>query len=210
MTLFVPFFAGLVAALVGVLPPGLINMTVAKVRLTDGLKRAMVFTLGALVVIAVQTYVSLLFARYIRLHNEVVTTLRAIGFIVFVLLTFYFFFFAKKPDLNNRRIELKSKRSRFFLGMLISGLNVLPIPYYVFVSVNLASSGYFDFQFAQEISLVLGVITGSFLVFNGYMIFIHHLQSKTDFFIKNMNRMIGSITALVALLTFWNILKQDG
>ena len=94
--------------------------------------------------------------------------------------------------------------------MLISGLNVLPIPYYVFVSVNLASSGYFDFQFAQEISLVLGVITGSFLVFNGYMIFIHHLQSKTDFFIKNMNRMIGSITALVALLTFWNILKQDG
>ncbi|WP_297509272.1 LysE family transporter [Flavobacterium sp.] len=210
MTLIVPFFAGLVAALVGVLPPGLINMTVAKVRLTDGLKRAMVFTLGALMVIAVQTYVSLLFARYISLHNEVVTTLRAIGFIVFVLLTFYFFFFAKKPDLNNRRIELKSKRSRFFLGMLISGLNVLPIPYYVFVSVNLASSGYFDFQLAQEISLVLGVITGSFLVFNGYMIFIHHLQSKTDFFIKNMNRMIGSITALVALLTFWNILKQDG
>ena len=207
MTLLIPFFTGMVAAIVGVLPPGLINMTVAKVRLTDGLKRAMVFALGALVVIAIQTYVSVLFARYISQHHEVVTTLRKIGLILFAVLSCYFFFFASKPDLSDRRIQLKSKRSRFFMGMLISGLNLLPIPYYVVISLSLASSGHFDFSIAQEISLVIGVLTGSFLVFNGYMIFMSHMQSKTDFFLKNMNRIIGSITGLVALLTLWNILK---
>ncbi len=207
MTLIIPFFTGLVAAIVGVLPPGLINMTVAKVRLTDGLKRAMVFVMGALIVIAIQTYVSVLCARYISQHQEIVTTLRSIGLIVFVVLTFYFFFFAKKPTLQDNRIQLKSKRSRFFMGMLISALNLLPIPYYVVISVSLASSGYFDFTIGQETSLVLGVVTGSFLVFYGYMLFINHMQSKSDFFLKNMNRMIGSITALVALLTLWTILK---
>ncbi len=128
MILIIPFFTGLVAAIVGVLPPGLINMTVAKVRLTDGLKRAMVFVMGALIVIAIQTYVSVLCARYISQHQEIVTTLRSIGLIVFVVLTFYFFFFAKKPTLQDNRIQLKSKRSRFFMGMLISALNLLPIP----------------------------------------------------------------------------------
>lgn len=207
MTLFIPFLTGLVAAIVGVLPPGLINMTVAKVRLTDGLKRAMIFVLGALLVIAIQTYVSVLCALYISQHQEIVTTLRLIGLIVFVVLTLYFFFFAKKPDLNDNRIQLKSKRSRFFMGMLISALNLLPVPYYVVISVTLASYGYFDFSWGQEVSLVVGVVAGSFLVFYSYMIFVAHLKSKTDFFLQYMNRMIGSITAIVALLTLWNILK---
>ncbi|MFM2228921.1 MAG: hypothetical protein RL607_179 [Bacteroidota bacterium] len=207
MTVFIPFLTGLVAAIVGVLPPGLINMTVAKVRLTDGLKRAMVFVFGALLVIAIQTYISVLCARYISQHQEIVTTLRIIGLLVFVVLTLYFFFFAKKPDLNDNRIQLKSKRSRFFMGMLISALNLLPVPYYVVISVTLASYGYFDFSIAQEISLVVGVVAGSFFVFYGYMIFVSHLKSKTDFFLNYMNRMIGSITALVALITLWNILN---
>lgn len=207
MTLFIPFLTGLVAAIVGVLPPGLINMTVAKVRLTDGLKRALIFVLGALLVIAIQTYVSVLCARYISQHQEIVTTLRMIGLVVFVLLTLYFFFFAKKPSIKDNHIPLKSKRSRFFMGMLISAINLLPIPYYVVISVTLASYGYFGFSWAQEISLVVGVIAGSFFVFYGYMIFVSHLKSKTDFFLQYMNRMMGFITALVAIITLCNILK---
>jgi len=36
MNLFLPFFFGFLAAVVGVIPPGLINMTAAKVSLVDG------------------------------------------------------------------------------------------------------------------------------------------------------------------------------
>ena len=208
MTVFIPFFTGLIAAIVGVLPPGLINMTVAKVRLTDGIKRALFFASGALLVIAVQTYVSVVFARYISQHDEVVATLRTIGLVVFGVLTLYFFFWAKKPTLaGSDRIQLKSKRSRFFMGMLISALNLLPIPYYVVISVTLASYGYFDFSLAQELSLVAGVTLGSFLVFYLYILFISHLKSKTDWVLRYMNRIIGTITGLVALLTLWNLLR---
>ncbi|WP_297515888.1 LysE family transporter [Flavobacterium sp.] len=208
MTVFIPFFTGLIAAIVGVLPPGLINMTVAKVRLTDGIKRALIFVSGSLLVIAIQTYVSVVFARYISQHDEVVATLRTIGLVVFGVLTLYFFFWAKKPTLaGSDRIQLKSKRSRFFMGMLISALNLLPIPYYVVISVTLASYDYFDFSLAQELSLVAGVTSGSFLVFYLYMLFISHLKSKTDWVLRYMNRIIGTITGLVALLTLWNLLR---
>ncbi|MEY4913387.1 MAG: hypothetical protein RL025_1214 [Bacteroidota bacterium] len=33
------------------------------------------------------------------------------------------------------------------------------------------------------------------------------LENKTDFFMKNMNKIIGSITGLVALLTLFNIIN---
>jgi len=51
MQVLLPFIFGFLAAVIGVLPPGLINMTAAKVSLVDGQKRAMMFVLGALVVI---------------------------------------------------------------------------------------------------------------------------------------------------------------
>ncbi len=208
MNVFYPFLTGFLAAVVGILPPGLINMSAAKVSLTDGKKRAMMFVLGALIVIVLQTYISLVFARYISQHEEVVVLLRQIGLGIFIALTVYFFFFAKKPEINtDDTLPMKSKRSRFFMGMLISALNFFPIPYYVFVGVTAASYRIFDFSMAGIVGLVAGVLGGSFAVFYCYVVFFGKLKGRTIFFVANMNRIIGTITGLVALFTVYNILK---
>ena len=76
MSLLLPFLSGFLAAVIGIFPPGLINMTAAKVSVTDGRKRAMVFVLGALLIILIQTYISVLFAQYINHHSDVIILLR--------------------------------------------------------------------------------------------------------------------------------------
>ena len=58
MYFFLPFIFGFLAAAVGVFPPGLINMTAAKISILDGRLRAMMFVFGALIVIFFQTYIS--------------------------------------------------------------------------------------------------------------------------------------------------------
>ena len=98
MTLFISFLSGLLAAVIGIFPPGLINMTAAKTSINDGKNRAMLFVFGALVVIFFQTYISLIFAQYINNHPEVVVLLREIGLIIFSVLSIYFLGFAKKPN----------------------------------------------------------------------------------------------------------------
>lgn len=208
MTFIIPFFSGFLAAIVGIFPPGLINMTAAKVSVTDGRKRAMIFVLGALLVICIQTYISVLFAQYINKNIEIVILLREIGLAIFTLLSLYFLFFAKepKPILNKNKIQLKSKRSRFFMGMLISAINFFPIPYYVLVSVTLASYNFFTFNNLSIYSLVTGVVIGSFSVFYCYVVFFEKLKSKTDYFIRNMNSIIGIITGIVAIITLLNVL----
>ncbi|TGD58424.1 lysine transporter LysE [Flavobacterium humi] len=208
MGFILPLFLGFITATIGIFPPGLINMTAAKISVQDGKTRAMLFTSGALVVIFFQTLLALVFARYIDAHQEVVILLREIGFGIFSVLTLYFFFLAKGPKKQvKEEIKIKSKKSRFFLGMLISAINFFPIPYYVFVSVGLASFGYFSFHSAAIYTFVIGVVFGSFAVFYAYIAFFKKIESKTDFIIRNMNTIIGSITGLVSALTLYNIIK---
>jgi threonine/homoserine/homoserine lactone efflux protein len=203
-----PLFLGFVTALLGVFPPGLINMTAAKISVQEGKTRAMLFTVGAIIIVFFQTLVSLLFARYIAAHQEVVVLLREIGFGIFTLLTLYFFFIAKKPkQKKENELEIKSKRSQFFLGMLISALNFFPIPFYALVSVSLSSFHYFTFDTASIYCYVVGVVLGSFAVFYAYIAFFKRIESKTSFLTRNMNNVIGSITGIMAFLTLYHIVK---
>lgn len=208
MAYILPLLFGFVVSVIGILPPGLINMTAAKISLQDGKNRAMVFTSGAVLIVFFQTYLALIFARYIDAHQEVVILLREIGFGIFTIVTIYFLWIAKKPKVKIKEdIKIKSKKSRFFLGVLVSAINFFPIPYYVFVSVSLASFGYFTFEPTSVYSFVLGVVLGSFLVFYTYIAFFNKIQNKTEFLMKNMNVIIGSVTGIISMITLYNILK---
>lgn len=207
MVVALPLFLGFFAAAAGIMPPGMINMTAAKVSLNDGRVRAIVFALGASLVVFFQTIIAVLFAQFIYSRPEVIVLLREIGLVVFVLLTAYFFWAGKKTKPKTDEIKLKSKRGRFFLGILLSALNVFPIPYYVFLSITLSSYGYFFFDKPFVYTFVMGTVLGSFSVFYCYITFFKKMEAKTSFLLEHINYVIGSITGLVSLLTLFNIVQ---
>jgi threonine/homoserine/homoserine lactone efflux protein len=207
MNLITSLLLGFVTAFVGITPPGLINMTAAKVNLKEGKRSAYWFVLGAVIVIFCQTALALFFAQYIKQRPEVVVLLREVGFGIFVALTIYFLLIAKKPKKKKGKIKKRSTSTRFFLGMLLSALNFFPIPYYVFVSITLASYNLFYFDMTYVFTFVTGVVLGSFLVFYCYITFFQKIQNKTDYLMRNMNTIIGSITGLISLITLINIIR---
>ncbi|MCW2118174.1 LysE family transporter [Flavobacterium sp. 7A] len=207
MNFITPLFLGFLTAVVGIIPPGLINMTAAKVNLKEGSKNAFSFVLGAVIIIFFQAYIAILFAEVINSRPDIVILLREIGFGIFTLLTIFFLFIAKKPKLKQAKIGKKSKKKRFFLGMLLSALNFFPIPYYVFVSITLASYQMFSFMNNSILTFVSGVVLGSSLVFYFYISFFKKVESKADSLLKNMNLIIGSITGLISILTLINIVR---
>ena len=208
MALLTPLFSGFIAAAIGIIPPGLLNMTAAKINLKEGKKNALWFVVGAVLVIFFQVSVAVLFARVIDDRPDVVTLLREVGFVIFSILTIYFLFIAKDPK-NKKKSKIKksSKKSRFFLGMLLSGLNFFPIPYYVLVSVTLASYHLFAFENNIIFTFVLGSVLGSFAALYSYIAFFGKIEQKTDYIMRNMNKIIGAITGLVAIVTLFNILN---
>lgn len=207
MNLITSLLLGFGTAIIGITPPGLLNMTAAKVNIKEGKGSALWFILGAVVVIFFQAYLAIFFARYIDKHPDVLILLREIGFGIFATLTIYFLWIAKKPKIKKGKIKKYSSTKRFFIGTLLSALNFFPIPYYVFVSVTLASYKLFFFDTTYIFVFVTGVVLGSFLVFYCYITFFQKIQSKTDYIIRNMNTIIGSITGLIALIALYNIIR---
>ena len=206
MLFYLPLVLGFFIAFLAVIPPGLINMTAAKISLQEGKNEAISFAIGASVIIFFQTFIAVLFARFISNHQEIVSTLQEIGIFVFSLLSIYFFGIAKKPKKIKTDSRVKGKSNRFFLGMLLSTLNLLPIPFYVFASMTLAASGYFSFDKIPVAEFVIGVMIGSFTVLYIYIVAFKKIENKTEFLMRNINTIIGSVTTFMAVLTLIKLL----
>ncbi len=208
MLFFLPLVLGFCIAFLAVILPGLINMTAAKISLQEGKNEAVSFALGASVIIFFQTFIAVLFARFISNHQEIVSTLQEIGILVFSLLSIYFFWIAEKPKKIKAHRKVKGKSNRFFLGMLLSTLNLLPIPFYVFASMSLEASGYFSFDKIPVSSFVIGVVSGSFSVFYIYIVAFKKIEKKTEFLMRNINTIIGSVTTFMAVVTLFKLLYK--
>lgn len=208
MLFFSPLVIGFCIAFLAVILPGLINMTAAKISLQEGKNVALSFAVGASVIIFFQTFIAVLFARFISNHQDIIATLQEIGIFVFTGLSVYFFAIAKKPKKIKTDGKIKGKSNRFFLGMLLSTLNLLPVPFYVFASMSLSASGYFSFDKIPVSSFVSGVVLGSFTVFYIYIVAFKKIEKKTDFLFKNINSIIGSVTTFMAVITLLKLLYK--
>ncbi len=208
MSITITFFIGLIVALVGVIPPGLLNMTAAKISLKEGYSRGIVFSIGVSITVIAQTYVAVLFARYLSNHPDIVDILQRVALVIFVLISVYFLFIAKERAKPQDEINNRSKKSRFFFGMFLSALNVFPIPYQAYMSITLASFGLMDLDLTSITSYVAGAAMGTFVMLYIYIFFFDKIKSQRLTSQKNMNYSIGLITAVIALITLINVIRE--
>ena len=208
MDITVIFFLGLIVAFIGVVPPGLLNMTAAKISLKEGHVRGIMFSIGVCVIVIAQTYLAAIFARYLTKHVEVVEVLQRVAFVIFVLITIYFLFVAKKEIKDVTEPVIRSKKSRFFQGLFLSAINVFPIPYQAYMTITLASFGWLDFGQINIISYVAGAAMGTFVMLYVYIFFFDKIKDKSISSQKSMNYLIGGITGIISIITLINIIKE--
>lgn len=208
MNITVIFFLGLIIAIVGVAPPGLLNMTAAKISLKEGYNRGIIFSIGVCFIVFLQTYIAAMFARYLSNHQHTVEILRQVALVIFILIAIYFLFIAKsspKPDIDS---HTKSKQSRFIQGVFLSAINVFPIPYQAYMTISIAGFGWFTFDPMSMLTYCSGAATGTFVMLYIYIFFFDKINNKKFTSQKNMNKSIGIITGIVAIITLVNILMD--
>ena len=208
MDITVIFFLGLIVALIGVIPPGLLNMTAAKISLKEGDTRGLMFSIGVCVIVLAQTYIAAIFARQISNHLEIVDILQRVAFVIFVLITIYYLFVAKKEPKKVLESVRWSKKGRFFQGVFLSAINIFPIPYQAYMTITLASFNWLDFSQISIISYVAGAAMGTFVMLYLYMFFFHRIKDKPITSQKSMNYLIGAITGVISIITLINIIKE--
>lgn len=203
------FFLGLFIALIGVIPPGLLNMTAAKIGLKEGPGRGIMFSTGVCITVFIQTYLAAIFARFLSTRPDVIEILQRVAFVLFILIAVYFLLLAnKRKTVEADEETVRSKRGRMLHGVVLASLNLFPIPYQAYMTITLASFGWLDFERTSIITYVTGATMGTFVMLYVYIFFFDKIKTNPLTSQKNMNYVIGGITGLVALVTFVSILKD--
>jgi hypothetical protein len=173
------FACAVLFSFIGVLPPGIVNMTVDNYIVKKTLKKSKKFILA------------FTFAIYLESHPKIMQNLKVVGSVVFIVLTVFFLGKGIQSHIQSKdevtKGVKKSKLRPFVHGVVISGLNVFPIPYYAFVGLYLST--FIEDFFTNLVGLffVLGTTFGSFLVFLSYAYLFRKIKSNVAFFIKNIN-----------------------
>lgn len=207
MYLLTNFVIGFIAALIGVIPPGLLNMTAAKISMKQGRRVALLFSAGVCITVCIQTFIALVFARYLDKHPEFVDILQKVALGIFICLTLYFLVIAKDTRRQLPKKSNYSKTNRFFYGVFLAALNLLPLPYWVYVSITFAAFGWFSFEQMPLWSVVLASGAGTFVMLLLYVQFFRKKESQ-EALKFNMNYIIGIITAIISVITLFKIFQD--
>lgn len=203
MIFFQHLVFGFLVGFVGVIPPGLLNLTAAKISISKNFKSSLFFILGACIVVIGQVYLGVFFSKLITENEAVLLIMERLSVIIFFAISIFFFVKAVryiKPV--KAKIDTRTQGVKMIgHGMLLSVLNVFPIPFYIGFSSFLASRGLFEYKFPQAYLFIIGATLGTFFMMFLYVKFVKRLGFDSSRFAKNTNYVIAILTLSIALFT---------
>ncbi|WP_121666988.1 LysE family transporter [Mesonia aquimarina] len=199
------FFFTFFAALLGVLPPGLVNMTVAKTCVQKGKSNGILVALGASLIVFCQACIAILMAKYIFNHPFVRNMLLRAGLVVFVILAIYFFIMARKKKVKKTKVSKHNSAKSFFTGITIALLNVFPIPYFVVISTAFNAKGGYNYSALSVAVFALAAALGTFTSLYVYVISFLKIEKHTGHFSKYSNYFMAVLMLILVVITLIRI-----
>lgn len=206
MTFVLAIFLGLIISIGGIIIPGMLNMTIAKISIKENQKQALNFALGAVVVVFIQSFLGTYFAKFLDSNPVFSEGLKKIGTFVFIGLTIAFtimgFNAKKKKDI---KVKIENKRNRFFYGMAMSSFNMFAIPWYALSSLMMSSKNLFVYDIVSIILFSFSAALGTYFVFYLYAKFFKKIEHKLTFIVKNINFLIAALTGIIAISSIYKM-----
>ena len=206
MTFVLAIFLGLIISIVGIIVPGMLNMTIAKLSVKESQKQALKFALGAVVVVFIQCFIGTYFAKFLDANPVFSDGLKKIGTFIFIGLAIIFTIMGIKAKKQKEiTVKIENKRNRFFYGMVLSAFNMFAIPWYALSSLMMASKDLFQYDLISIILFSLFAAIGTYFVFYLYAKFFKLIEHKLTFIVKNINFLIAALTGFVAISSIYKM-----
>lgn len=197
----------MLVSFLGSLPLGTLNIAAMQISVSDGVLAAMLFSLGSLLVEIIYVRLSLVAMDWIRKQERILKALEWVTLIIVVALAASSFYAALHPKVE-KNIVLDSPLPKFVLGLIMSAVNPVQIPFWFGWSTVLFTKKVLLPRKDHYNSYILGIGIGTFIgncifIFGGLLI-----ASRINNNQHILNWVIGGIFAITALLQLWKILKK--
>ena len=127
--LFRIFITGLFISFLGSLPLGSLNIAAMQISITDGVSPAILFSLGSLLAEVIYVRLSLIAMDWIRKQQKLFRILEWVTLGIVVALAISSFYAAAHPTVK-KNVILSSTLNRFWLGLVMSAVNPMQIPFW--------------------------------------------------------------------------------
>jgi len=205
--LLLVLFMGWLVSFVGQIALGSMSLTSTQISVEEGVKPAILFTWGVMVIEMLYLRISLACMDIIYQHPAVV---RAIGWITaafFIILcivsirSIITYHEEKKSTLLNHSIN------RFVFGMMLSAANPGQIPFWL-----LWSNYMLDWKILHSSTLQYNLFTigGGIGTVTGLMVYIYagnYIVTKMDMSNKSLHKIMAVAFALASTAQLWKMLK---
>lgn len=205
--LFRIFCTGLLVSFLGSLPLGTLNIAAMQISITDGVTDAILFSCGSLLVEIVYVRLSLVAMDWVRKQEKIFKILEWVTVGIVVALAISSFYAALHPKVE-KNIILSSTLPRFVLGVVMSAVNPVQIPFWFGWSTVLFTKKILlprkDHYNIYIVGIGLGTLIGNCVFIFGGLLIASSLSNNQHI----LNWVIGGIFAITAIIQLWRILKK--
>ncbi len=208
MQFLIYFFLGFMVSFLGQLPLGNMSFTSTQIGLQEGFKKAWQFAVGVAMIEMVYLRFALTGMDWVTKHKNWFLALGWITVILFLILGIMAFVTAKNQIGERKSIILSNRMHRFLLGLMMSALNPVQIPFWFLWTTTLFQMELLPAQSIAFNLFTFGAGTGTIA---GLAIYIHGgnwLVNKLNTSNKTLNKVMGIIFILTAILQLWRIVYK--
>jgi threonine/homoserine/homoserine lactone efflux protein len=202
------FLTGLGISFLGTLPLGTLNIAAMQISVSDGIRPALYFAMGALLVEMVYVRISLVAMDWVRKQQRLFRMLEWFTLLIVVALAVTSFIAAAHPSGEGKNVILSSTMHRFLLGLSMSAINPMQIPFWFGWSTVLFTKKVLlprnDHYNVYIVGIGIGTLIGNCIFIFGGRLMVDKLNANQHV----LNWVIGGIFAVTALIQLWRMFRK--
>jgi len=196
MNIALYFIISFIISALGSLPTGLITLTVMQRAVDAGKKAGYMLSFGATVMEFVYTYIALYGLTFFQENVATNYYLQVFATVVFFAFGAYNLSKESKPPAKPNK---KYDYFDFGRGILVAAMNVLIIPFWLFIAIWLSS---YDMRFDTQTNIItfsIGSALGALVVFIGYAELGRFIIGRIGKIVKYTDKVVGIVFLILGV-----------
>ena len=202
------FFTAMLISFLGQLPFGNMNLTATQLAVQEGFKNAWKYSIGIVLVEVIYLRLALTAMNWVVQNQLIFKIMSWLTVFVFLALGILSIIIAKKQTQEKKGLLLNNKLDRFVLGVSVSAINPVQIPFWFIWSTQLINSNVLKTTTAHFNLFTGGAALGSIAGLIVYMYGGRWLIQKMKASNRQLNIFMGIVFILVALWQLYSILSK--
>lgn len=202
-------FVGFLISFIGSIPLGYLNVVGYDVFQKFGINETIFYLLGVISIEFFVIYFTLIFANKLIENKKLLKFIEAFSIVFMFLLAYIFFSSASKETANQSVLEKYVDYSPFVVGLILSCLNFIQIPFWTSWNLYLLNGNYIEVSNSRKYFYVLGTVLGTFCGMLVLILSLDYVTNQTDFLAKYlMKAIIPLVFVILGLLQAFKFYKK--